>query len=280
MIKKFYKILIYKPDKKFGSKWRTNHWLCGDNCQSLEQPCNEKCPEKPEKLILSCEGKCELESTFSERYICNGECTDFKVPCNRTCLQDGITQWFCNNECISVNEHCNGQCSSYPKRTFWKCPNSNVCVDSSELCSIPPANNQYSCPNGFEKSRHVCENLYQYNMTLNCEEKGLLTCKGHRKQCIQPEYLCDGFFQCMDRSDESNCSREKIELDYNIFTLCRGQNNEHGFKCDENNCVLLQHWCSNKKNLAHLVSISSTFYAHILCQYFSAKKFLTQNTAL
>jgi len=166
------------------------------------------------------------------------------------------------------------------KETFWKCPNANQCVSSFKFCSsFNFANAQYyslgSCPNISEASRKVCENPQKYNISLNCEERGFFKCTGHREQCILTENVCDGFLQCMDRSDESNCSQNIKELNYNIFIPCKTDKMEHGFKCDDKLCVPLQYWCMSG-NLYHVPNLNqfinvcpqliSTMKNELLCQ--------------
>ncbi len=210
-------------------------------------------------------------------------------------------QWPCGDKCIPFEEPCNGKCLSdvygfltyeyqsftytiaaerVAKETFWKCPNANQCVSSFKFCSsFNFANAQYyslgSCPNISEASRKVCENPQKYNISLNCEERGFFKCTGHREQCILTENVCDGFLQCMDRSDESNCSQNIKELNYNIFIPCKTDKMEHGFKCDDKLCVPLQYWCMSG-NLYHVPNLNqfinvcpqliSTMKNELLCQ--------------
>jgi len=160
-----------------------------------------------------------------------------------------FSKWQCGDKCISVEEPCNEKCFSNDEDTFWKCPNANKCLYSRFFChdslNAISDDNHNSCPNIENFNRTICENLHKYNLSFNC--KGV-KCKGHREQCIEAKQICDGIIHCMDRSDESNCvSQKKEKLDYSIFTACKGEYKKQGFKCDENNCVLLHHWCSGKE---------------------------------
>jgi hypothetical protein len=286
-----------------------DYWICNDICQPVWKPCNSKCLGARR---LTCDGKCDPDDLPSRVHLCNDNCIDITAPCNGTCNQQNgilcngvcsnmadIKQWLCNGKCIPWEEPCDGKCLSdvhgflnysyagkpYPsyesvlKETYWKCPNDNKCISSFKFCSSYNHPNPYyglglRCPHRVEVSREVCENPNKYNISLNCEERGLFSCKGHRAQCIRRENVCDGFLQCMDRSDESHCTEVIIELDYNIFKPCRTDKNELGFKCDDKICLPIENWCRNKfykvSNVHHLnlvcPALISSMNSEILCK--------------
>jgi len=175
---------------------------------------------------------------------CDNECIPWEMPCHGKCLSDqyGIithshTGQFNNKSEITAHE------------TYWKCPYDERCVSSFKFCSSFNFPNEnvaalISCPDNAEVSRNVCEQPLKYNISLNCNERGLFKCTGHRsEQCITKANRCDGFLQCIDRSDESNCPGE-LQLDYNLFKHCLTEEREDGFKCNYENCVPIKYWCS------------------------------------
>jgi len=226
----------------------TAFYQCGTKCQDVKIPCNKTCPDE---MYYDCQDdKCEYYG--QSKWLCGSDCQPVNQPCNGRCpegkiLCDGMCflldeeRWQCGNKCISHEEPCNGKCVL---ETLWKCPNANKCIYSTDICDFY-IDDRDNCPN--EQPRKICENLHLYNLSLNCEKSGHLTCKGHREQCIEAEHVCDGSLHCMDRSDESNCLQKKEELDYSIFMPCISKTRKEGFKCDKNNCVPLNHWCSGEE---------------------------------
>jgi len=67
-----------------------------------------------------------------------------------------------------------------------------------------------TCSDWFDQSKELCENPEKYHLKVDCSFG--TQCSGHRKgQCIYDDEICNGQLDCLDRSDESNCTHRENE---------------------------------------------------------------------
>ena len=72
-------------------------------------------------------------------------------------------------------------------------------------------------------------------------------------QIIEHEQACNGFFNCIDRSDESGCKKYSSNFNYKTFKICtvdgtnnyknHAKNGSFGFQCEEI-CLDWDIWCN------------------------------------
>jgi hypothetical protein len=130
-------------------------------------------------------------------------CEYNELKCGEECKQINAERiWMCNGQCQSWNLPCNGTCPS--ELGFWKCPFLDACMPASHLCNQvekkEEEKNDFKCENNIHKARLVCDNPDKFDVTLNCEDKGLIQCPGNKtQQCIYGEDICNGKIDCIDR---------------------------------------------------------------------------------
>ena len=73
-------------------------------------------------------------------------------------------------------------------------------TDTSHICD----GNEIHCSDGSDEARSLCENPAW--VKVPCSEPMHFRCQGHRPgQCVAIWRMCDGVYDCVDRSDESGC---------------------------------------------------------------------------
>ena len=119
--------------------------LCNDQCLSLNQSCDGKCPREDDEL--DCAGIC-FDIRPSHK-LCNDDCIPNEAPCNGECRSEDV---FCNGECQSSDLQCNGECideyktvancdgTCYYNLETWICD--SQCQKTEQPCNgeCPPGN--------------------------------------------------------------------------------------------------------------------------------------------
>ncbi len=78
-------------------------------------------------------------------------------------------------------------------------------------------NSTWICLDSSDQSRELCENPEKYHLKPACSE---VQCSGHRRgQCVTNKQMCDEELDCMDRSDESNCTQQLEIIDSALHDL-------------------------------------------------------------
>ncbi|XP_033182595.1 atrial natriuretic peptide-converting enzyme-like [Anabas testudineus] len=120
--------------------------------------------------------------------------------------------------CDNIFEHrCgNGQC--VPKRFL--CDGDDDCLDRSD---------EFNCSLGSERLQ--TSDWMKWIQDSVCDKADVHHCgDGH---CVPKSYLCDGDYDCMDRSDELNCS-----CNLTFQHHCDGRCIPKRYVCDRsNNCL-------------------------------------------
>lgn len=197
-----------------------------------------------------------------------GECAEFRCA-NKVCIPteqlcDGVNncgdssdELDCSHECRPGEHYC------MPKG----------CITQSQICdSIVDcfdASDELNC----EKSNNATEKPVKLNVNMTCGPKEF-RCK-NGLECITVALRCDGFNDCLDRSDEQNCtdihSRPKVHANesedcvhpdricrptghcIHVHKLCDGSTDcpdgsDEGYRCDEKVCdhnSECSHFCNN-----------------------------------
>uniref|UniRef100_T1JA13 EGF-like domain-containing protein n=1 Tax=Strigamia maritima TaxID=126957 RepID=T1JA13_STRMM len=124
-------------------------------------------------------------------------------------------------------------------RDFNECA-SNPC---SDLCLLTPTN--YSC---------ACALNFVLQSDGSCKERN--KCFGNEVQCMDksvclpPAWVCDGDKDCLDGSDEVNCTKK-----------C----GDNQFKCEDSSACIPEHWVCDKHNDCSDASDESSICDNITC---------------
>lgn len=106
------------------------------------------------------------------------------------------------------------------------CSSNNM--NCPELCLSTPNGGTCACTEGYDyqTSNKSCTKLVNYKPPMRCAENYFQCAK--TKGCVSKKYVCDGFDDCGDGSDESTAKDGPCE-----YIKC----NENEFKCDNNRCI-------------------------------------------
>jgi len=210
-------------------------WPCNGKCIPLGTPCGNDCPSAEHtglsSYYLHCDGTCgwskddglgfhfEADGRIVDteyRRLCDGVCQDANIPCNGKCLEVERFSYLdcagvcsnpakpsvhtCNGECIPTSQSCHGTCNPLNN---WRCPREQECVEYTRVC----VGTGWVCSANQGNSRSVCEDPAWRGARCGARK---IRCWGARPgQCIDEEHVCDGVYDCIDRSDESYCSTDR-----------------------------------------------------------------------
>ncbi len=188
-------------------------YLCQGSCQSISVPCDGECPP----WYRHCLGTCVANTTK-----CQGKCPVGHVPCptGDSCLWGGDVR-LCPHHplllvglgSIAMDGELQENCRRFVLDVF-----EDYCESPSFVLSYLDGRDYMrrsthptvpGCPLTPYFSRQLCEQE-EWRSIRSWKDKSLTIdlCKGSRPSQLVPNgRFCNGFYECMDRSDESGCSR-------------------------------------------------------------------------
>jgi len=159
------------------------------------------CPDKSDEMDCDCE-----TCSGSDTALCKGEETDMCIQKSNVC--DGVSQ--CPNG--EDEEQCAGSCPII----------TDVATNSSVQCAD---GNYYNL-------KYACSGLYPMcqNACTECNKELAFQCADN-STCIHRSQVCDGRFDCLDKSDEKDCAALKKDCNTeetrcDAFADCPDSNDE------------------------------------------------------
>ena len=189
-------------------------WMKWNQCDGSYQNCDDGSDEDP----ATC-GNCTNQADFA---IC----------------RDGNT---CFNHYWSCDGRINCSDGSDESDTYSQC---NYCTEEESVsCPGFPGNcgklcdGQITCPDRWDELLSTCKSrLDEADATICSEEAGQYQCKDG-SLCLDNSYVCDGFKECSDGSDEDSvaCQDECQHVRYPLH------------HCDNGSCIWQQTACSARE---------------------------------
>ncbi|XP_074605062.1 low-density lipoprotein receptor-related protein 2-like isoform X2 [Brevipalpus obovatus] len=152
-----------------------------------------------------------------------------------------------SSECLRNKGGCSHTCTVYNKKVVCLCPPGYILKDghNCERDEIVCKNNEVRCADGEKCIFHewICDGHFDCNDRSdesNCTEvcgEGSFRCKDSK--CIPGHWRCDGNNDCPDRSDELDCPSNE------------GGCGHHRFACGDGQCILFAFVCDNGNDCAN-----------------------------
>ncbi|XP_070561544.1 uncharacterized protein [Ptychodera flava] len=234
-----------EPDGQFCPFYRVG--LCNYDVFTGERSCSgpplqvSYCPGG--FRFMHCGGS-ETKICLPERNMCDGnvDCQigEDEVECQNYYFKCPYGTFKCDSgQCIPVDRLCDGithcadgideticQGDQCPVGTI-KCTGSHLCVDNSKICD-----GSYDC---------AYSSVFDLTDEVNCQENATVCppwkYQCDNGQCIDRNKRCDFFPNCLDKSDELNCTKEDCLQGTSLCTRWSGNDNPTFF------CLGDIHWC-------------------------------------
>ena len=144
-------------------------------------------------MFYVCDGDNDCGDMSDEH---NDRCTGTKCPANKfqcaneqQCLPKSV---LCDGtrQCWDGSDESNCTLNSTCSANEVQCNTSQLCIPSSAQC-----NGIQDCPDGGDEQQELCKNKTCPTWTFEC-----------LPDCVNMSWVCDGDYDCRDKSDEMNCS--------------------------------------------------------------------------